>query len=117
MQALERTGKPVVMVLIEGRPRVIRTIADEADAVVMAYLPGMEGGLAIADVLFGDTNPSGKLPFTYPKYASGFVTYDHKTANAMMPSGPSVMASATRPSHTPISSSAVTPSPPTNRSV
>lgn len=80
VQALERTGKPVVMVLIEGRPRVIRTIADEADAVVMAYLPGMEGGLAIADVLFGDTNPSGKLPFTYPKYASGFVTYDHKNS-------------------------------------
>jgi beta-glucosidase len=43
----------------------------------MAYLPGMEGGQAVADALFGDVNPSGKLPFTYPKYPGGFTTYDH----------------------------------------
>ena len=78
VKALAATGKPVIVVLVEGRPRVIRTIADDARAILMAYLPGMEGGQAVADVLFGDANPSGKLPFTYPKYSAGFTTYDHK---------------------------------------
>ena len=78
IEQLAETGKPIVMVLAEGRPRVIRTIVDDAKAIVMAYLPGMEGGTAIADILFGDANPSGKLPFSYPKWASYHVCYDHK---------------------------------------
>lgn len=78
VKELAKTGKPIVLVLVQGRPRVIRTIADDAQAVLMAYLPGMEGGQAVADVLFGDVNPSGKLPYTYPRFASGFTTYDHK---------------------------------------
>lgn len=78
VKALAATGKPVVLVLVEGRPRVIRTIVDDARAILMAYLPGMEGGQAVADVLFGDADPSGKLPFTYPKYPAGFTWYDHK---------------------------------------
>ena len=77
-QALAASGKPIVLVLVQGRPRVIRTIVDDARAILMAYLPGLEGGQAVADILFGDANPSGKLPITYPKYPAGFTTYDHK---------------------------------------
>ena len=77
-EAIETTGKPVVLVLVEGRPRVINRIADNAAAVLMAYNPGNEGGQAVADVLFGDFNPCGKLPFTYPRFPNGLMTYDHK---------------------------------------
>ena len=77
-EAIEATGKPVVLVLVEGRPRIINRIVDKAGAVLMAYNPGNEGGEAIADVLFGDANPSGKLPFTYPRTPNGLITYDHK---------------------------------------
>ena len=77
-EAIQATGKPVVLVLVEGRPRIINRIVDKAGAVLMAYNPGNEGGQAIADVLFGDFNPSGKLPFTYPRTPNGLLTYDHK---------------------------------------
>ena len=77
-EAIEATGKPVVLVLVEGRPRIINRIVDKAGAVLMAYNPGNEGGQAVADVLFGDFNPSGKLPFTYPRTTNGLLTYDHK---------------------------------------
>jgi beta-glucosidase len=77
-EAIQATGKPVVLVLVEGRPRIINRIVDKAGAVLMAYNPGNEGGQAVADVLFGDFNPSGKLPFTYPRTPNGLITYDHK---------------------------------------
>ncbi|HTG15711.1 MAG TPA: glycoside hydrolase family 3 N-terminal domain-containing protein [Blastocatellia bacterium] len=71
-------GKPVVLVLVEGRPRIISRIADGAQAILMAYNPSNEGGQAITDVLFGDYNPGGKLPFTYARYANAQIPYDHK---------------------------------------
>lgn len=76
--ALQKTGKPVILVLNEGRPRLIRTIEPGSKAVVQLYLPGNYGGDALADILAGDVNPSGKLPYTYPKYEQSLITYDHK---------------------------------------
>lgn len=76
--ALQKTGKPVILVLNEGRPRLIRTIEPGASAIIQTYLPGNFGGDALADILSGDVNPSGKLPYTYPKYEQGLITYDHK---------------------------------------
>src|SRR4051812_12482940 len=75
---LAATGKPIILVLVEGRPRIINTIADATAAIVLALNPGSEGGVAIADVLFGDVNPSGKLPITYPRSVNALLTYDHK---------------------------------------
>ncbi|APF18717.1 glycoside hydrolase family 3 domain protein [Caldithrix abyssi DSM 13497] len=74
---LARTGKPIVLVLVEGRPRVINDIVPKTKGILMAYLPGPYGSEAIAEALFGEVNPSGKLPFTYPKHVNDLVCYDH----------------------------------------
>jgi beta-glucosidase len=76
--ALINTGKPVVLILNEGRPRIIRRIEPGAAAVVDVYLPGNYGADALADVLTGTVNPSGKLPITYPRYSNDLTGYIHK---------------------------------------
>jgi beta-glucosidase len=71
------TQKPVILILIEARPRIIHGIVEEASAIVQTYLPGDYGAKALVDVLFGTVNPSGKLPYTYPKYDGIMEFYDH----------------------------------------
>lgn len=79
VQAVAATGKPVVVVLINGRPLGISWIAEHIPAILEAWLPGEEGGAAIADVLFGDANPGGKLPMTFPRAVGQVpVFYNHK---------------------------------------
>lgn len=72
------TGKPVIIVLTEGRPRIISAIEPKAAAILQAYWPGSKGAEAIADVLYGNYNPDGKLPYTYPRFTGDLMTYDHK---------------------------------------
>ena len=67
VKAVHATGKPVVVVLINGRPLCIPWIAENIPAIVEAWLPGEEAGNAVADVLFGDYNPGGKLPVSIPR--------------------------------------------------
>jgi beta-glucosidase len=83
--SIAETGTPVVMILIEGRPRIVSDIEPKTEAVIMGYLPGDEGGNAIADILLGEANPSGKLPITYPRYPNDLVTYDHNYTDQIAP--------------------------------
>lgn len=76
--ALAATGKPVILVLNEGRPRIVAAIEPKMEAVIQTYLPGNYGGDALASILWGHVNPSGKLPYTYPKAANSLITYDYK---------------------------------------
>lgn len=75
---LSRSKTPLALVLIEGRPRLITEAAETADAIIFAGLPGFGGGEAIAGVISGRVNPSGKLPFSYPKSPNHFLPYNHK---------------------------------------
>ena len=75
---LASSGKPIVLVLNQGRPRLITAIEKYMSAIVNIYLPGNYGGVALADVLSGDVNPSGKLPFTYPAYTNSLSPYYYK---------------------------------------
>ncbi len=77
-KAVIATGKPVILITFGGRPRIITDIADKASAVLLGFLPGMEGGAAMADIVFGDVNPSGKLPISYPRATNDIVMYDYK---------------------------------------
>jgi beta-glucosidase len=78
-RAILATGKPVAAVLINGRPYAIPWLEKSANAILEAWLPGEEGGAAVADVLFGDANPGGKLPVTFPRHVGQLpIFYNHK---------------------------------------
>ncbi|HEY2721875.1 MAG TPA: glycoside hydrolase family 3 N-terminal domain-containing protein [Chitinophagaceae bacterium] len=76
--ALIKTGKPVIFILNEGRPRIISKIEPGASAILDVYLPGNYGADALASILTGEVNPSGKLPITYPRYTNALIPYIHK---------------------------------------
>lgn len=78
IKQLSKTGIPIVLVLVEGRPKIINDIEPLSAAVLQAYLPGDQGGRAVSDILFGKVNPSGKLPYTYPRHNGVVMHYDHK---------------------------------------
>ena len=80
VKALAATGRPVILILNEGRPRIIREIEPLATAIVDILLPGNYGADALATLLAGEANFSAKLPFTYPKYTNKFAVYDYKPA-------------------------------------
>ncbi|MCB2406557.1 glycoside hydrolase family 3 N-terminal domain-containing protein [Hymenobacter lucidus] len=83
-RALKVTGKPVVVILLAGRPLIFNAIADQADAILYGWWPGSEGGHALADVLFGDYNPGGKLPSTFPR-AVGQIPLSYQQYNTGRP--------------------------------
>ena len=75
LKAVYESGTPTVLVLINGRPLSIRWAAEHIPAIVEAWLPGEKGGHAVADILFGDYNPSGKLPVTFPRHVGQIPVY------------------------------------------
>jgi beta-glucosidase len=76
-QAAQASGKPTVLVVIGGRPNIIRGVAEGSSAIIWAGLPGYGGATALAEIISGKTNPSGKLPFTYPQFAGHITNYHH----------------------------------------
>jgi len=79
VKAIHETGTPTVVVLLAGRPLALRWIAENIPAVLIAFYPSIEGGRAVADVVFGDYNPGGKLPVSIPRLASQIpVRYNYK---------------------------------------
>jgi beta-glucosidase len=77
-RSVAATGTPVVLVMVTNRPRIITPIEADMHGIIWAGHPGPWGPRALAEILAGEINPSGRLPFTYPKFPHAIVTYDHK---------------------------------------
>jgi beta-glucosidase len=73
-----KTGKPIILILTEGRPRIIADFKDQCKAIVFAGLPGNEGAQALSEILIGEINPSAKMAFTYPLRQGHVISYNHK---------------------------------------
>lgn len=80
VKALADTGKPIVLVINGGRPRIINDIEPLADAIINILLPGNFGGDALANILSGEANPSAKMPYTYPRNSAELTTYDYRVS-------------------------------------
>lgn len=78
LELLSKSTSPLVLLLVQGRPLVLGDVVHFADAILFAGLPGFEGAEAIANVLGGTVNPSGKLPISYPKDPNHYLRYNHK---------------------------------------
>lgn len=83
VKALAKTAKPIVMILNEGRPRIISDIEPLADGIINILLPGNFGADALANILAGEVNPSAKMPYTYPKHSAELTTYDYRVSEEM----------------------------------
>lgn len=84
VKAAQATGRPVIMVIIAGRPRIITQIYPGCKAVIFAGLPGFEGAQAIAEVISGTVNPSGKLSFNYPHSVNRLLPHNHKISEIQL---------------------------------
>lgn len=84
VKAAQATGRPVIMVIIAGRPRIITKIYPGCKAVIFAGLPGFEGAQAIAEVISGTVNPSGKLSFNYPHSVNRLLPHNHKISEIQL---------------------------------
>ena len=83
IEAASSTGKPLIVVLQNGRPLDIRWEAEHASAILETWMPGVEGGNAVVNTLFGDVNPGGKLPLSWPRSAGQEpLYYDHNLTQA-----------------------------------
>jgi beta-glucosidase len=82
VKELQATGKPVILIFLFGKPHIIRELEPKSSAILNAYLPGDFGGEAITEIIFGKINPSGKLPYTYPKFDGVIEYYDYVNSEA-----------------------------------
>lgn len=90
VEALRGFGKPIVTVLLAGRPLDLRTVLPSSDALLMAYLPGSEGGRAVADAVWGNRNPSGRLPFRWPTGSDALPAVLNAAPNSSSPNLPTL---------------------------
>lgn len=85
---LAATGKPIILVLLEGRPRTINNIVPKMNGIFHAYLPGNEGARALVDLVYGKANPSGCLPYNYPRAVNGLQPYNRKHTQSLPDDAP-----------------------------
>ncbi len=78
LTVLAASGKPIILVLVVNRPLLVNDIEPLCDGIIMAYEAGDYGAVALENIIYGNVNPSGKLPFTYPRYEASLLWYDHK---------------------------------------
>ena len=81
VKALSKTNKPIILILLEGRTRLISSIEPLVDAIIMGYYPGQEAAKPITDIIYGKINPSGKLPISYQKFGSTPMPYLHTVSD------------------------------------